>query len=91
MLDKKYLYTGPNSGVTIKVPESDDPDAPLVDRDVFLWQGKEVWLPPEHAVTKTLLPQGLLQLVEEPAATTVPTAPTKKADAAPDAATKPSK
>ena len=81
--DKTYRYSGPNGSATIAVM---DDKRQSVDRDVMLWQGREVQLPPEHAYTQQLLAQGLLQpLAVSPGAAVTPTAARKTA-AAPTAA-----
>lgn len=57
MKDKSYRYLGPNSAVTLVVKDGDGAD---VERDVMLWQGREVSLPEKDPYTQQLLAQLLL-------------------------------
>lgn len=57
-----YRYIGPNSAVTLLVP---DAQGVLVNHDVILWTGKRVELPSGHEVTKTLQHRGLLQPISQ--------------------------
>lgn len=68
---KKFLYLGPNSGVTLKLQ-----GAP--DLDVMLWNKQIVELPEDHDYTRTLSAQGLLQeapVSDAPAETATDIAP----------------
>lgn len=77
--DKTYRYSGPNGSATITVT---DDKRQSVERDVMLWQGREVQLPPDHAYTRQLLAQGLLELLVLPStAAATPTAARKTATA----------
>lgn len=53
-----YRYIGPNSAVTLLVP---DAQGVLVNHDVILWHGHTVDLPSDHEVTKTLAHQNWLE------------------------------
>ncbi len=77
----RYLYTGPDSAVTLKVS---DGKGNLNDQDVLLWSGQEVELPADHELVCVLVQKGRLTLVpsapvqaEQPAAQATP-APTEK-------------
>lgn len=62
--DKKYRYTGPLNGVTLKPEkESDKP------REVMLYSDTEVTLPADNEFVKTLLAQGLLMEIQAEEAT----------------------
>jgi phage tail protein X len=61
-MNKTYRYTGPNSAVTLKVS---DGAGGLKDQDVMLWHGRNVELPADHEVTRTLAHQGLLEPISE--------------------------
>jgi len=50
----KYLYEGPNSGVTLQD-----------GTEVLLWNGKEVELPADNEYVKTLMALGYLKLLQE--------------------------
>ena len=50
----KYLYEGPNSGVTLQD-----------GTEVLLWSGKEVELPADNEYVKTLLALGYLKPIQE--------------------------
>jgi len=50
----KYLYEGPNSGVTLRD-----------GTEVLLWNGKEVELPEDNDYVKTLLALGNLKPIEK--------------------------
>jgi hypothetical protein len=56
--NKTFLYTGPNSAVTLKVINKKD--EPPVDVDVLFWNGQHVDLPADHEVTLSMQAQGLL-------------------------------
>ena len=60
----RYRYTGPNSAVTLRVP---DGAGGIKDQDVLLWNGSEVDLPDDHAAVKTLEAQKYLTRVAAPA------------------------
>lgn len=62
MAKNRYVYTGPNSAVTLKVG---DGAGGLKEQDVVLWHGKEVELPGDHEFTKTLEHQGLLRPISQ--------------------------
>lgn len=77
----RYLYTGPDSAVTLKVS---DGKGNLNDQDVLLWNSQEVELPADHDLVRVLVQKGRLTpvpttpvQVEQPA-TTEPTAATEK-------------
>ncbi len=57
MSQKRFIYAGPNSAVTLKVQ---DAQGVMVDREVMLWNGSTVELPSDHAFTDVLLKQRLL-------------------------------
>ena len=80
----RYLYTGPDSAVTLKVS---DGKGNLNDQDVLLWNDQEVELPADHDLVRVLVQKGRLTpvqaapvQVEQPAATssTETTAATEK-------------
>ena len=50
----KYLYEGPNSGVTLQD-----------GTEVLLWNGKEVELPADNEYVKTLVALGYLKPIQE--------------------------
>jgi len=50
----KYLYEGPNSGVTLQD-----------GTEVLLWNGKEVELPADNEYVKTLMALGYLKPIQE--------------------------
>jgi len=50
----KYLYEGPNSGVTLQD-----------GTEVLLWNGKEVELPADNEYVKTLMALGYLKPLQE--------------------------
>lgn len=50
---KKYIYSGPDSGVTLRDEKGES-------TDYMLWHGREVSLPEEHEAVKTLADQGLI-------------------------------
>lgn len=50
----KYLYEGPNSGVTFQD-----------GTEVLLWNGKEVELPADNEYVKTLMALGYLKPLQE--------------------------
>lgn len=50
----RYLYTGPNSGVTLPG-----------GKEVLLFSGKEVDLPSDNSYVKTLVSLGYLRPVED--------------------------
>lgn len=50
----KYLYEGPNSGVTLQD-----------GTEVLLWNGKQVELPADNEYVKTLMALGYLKLLQE--------------------------
>lgn len=52
-----YRYTGPHSGVTLRV---NDADNTTHDQDVLLWNDQLVDLPSDHEFVQGLLAQGLL-------------------------------
>jgi hypothetical protein len=54
----RYIYTGPNSSVTLKVS---DGKGGLKDQDVLFWNGQEVELPATHEMAGVLLAQGYLK------------------------------
>jgi len=66
----RYLYTGPNSAVTLKVS---DGKGSFKDQDVVFWKDQEVDLPTGHEMVAVLVEQGHLTLVpavvDEPKAT----------------------
>lgn len=91
MKDKTYRYSGPNSAVTLVVP---DAKGTPVERGVMLWAGRDVVLPEGHEYTQALLKQGLIAPVateREPLASVpAPIAlPAAKKTAAPAPATVP--
>ena len=51
----RYIYTGPNSAVTLKVS---DGKGGLKDQDVLFWNGQEVDLPADHEMVASLVAQG---------------------------------
>jgi hypothetical protein len=59
----RYLYTGPNSAVTLKVS---DGKGGLKDLDVLFWNGQEVELPDGHAIVASLVAQDYLKPVAAP-------------------------
>lgn len=60
---KKFIYNGSNSGVTLQVPGKGK-DAPQQDFEVLLFNGKEVELPEDHELVKTLVLNGNLTEVK---------------------------
>lgn len=56
---KKFIYNGANSGVTLQVPGKGNA-AHSQDVDVLLFNGKEVELPEDHELVKTLVLNGNL-------------------------------
>lgn len=48
-----YLYLGPDSAVTLRLPDGGE-------RDVLLWSNQIVDLPPNHETTRVLLAKGWL-------------------------------
>lgn len=69
----RYIYTGPNSAVTLKVS---DGKGGVKDHDVLLWNGQEVDLPADHEAVASLVAQGYLKPVAAaPTAQAVPEAP----------------
>jgi len=50
----KYLYEGPNSGVTLQD-----------GTEVLLWNGKQVELPADNEYVKTLMALGYLKPIQE--------------------------
>jgi hypothetical protein len=56
MADKKYVYSGPTSGVTLRIGEGKASKS----REVMLFDGKAVELPPEHPYVKRLTARGQL-------------------------------
>ncbi len=81
--DKIYIYSGPNGSATISIF---DDKRQSVQRDVMLWQAREVQLPPDHAYTRQLLAQGLLVPLALPGTAGVTPAPTRKTAAPTSAA-----
>lgn len=78
----RYIYTGPNSAVTLKVS---DGKGGLKDHDVLFWNGQEVDLPADHEMVASLVAQGYLKPV---AAAPIPqTAPAAPAVIEPEAST----
>ena len=72
----RYLYTGPDSAVTLKVS---DGKGNLNDQDVLLWNSQEVELPADHDLVRVLVQKGRLTPVQvEQPATTEPTAAPEK-------------
>ena len=80
----RFLYTGPDSAVTLKVS---DGRGNFNDQDVLLWNDQEVELPADHDLVRVLVQKGRLTpvqaapvQVEQPAATssTETTAATEK-------------
>ncbi|WP_143760194.1 hypothetical protein, partial [Colwellia marinimaniae] len=80
----RFLYTGPDSAVTLKVS---DGKGNFNDQDVLLWNDQEVELPADHDLVRVLVQKGRLTpvqaapvQVEQPAATssTETTAATEK-------------
>lgn len=65
-MNKKYLYTGPNSAITLVVLDKEEQPSNL---DVVLWHDTVVELPESHEATQVLLHQGLLTpiMLVEPA------------------------
>lgn len=59
MLLSKYIYRGPNSGVSLTIPPAKEGDEPGVF-EVILWNNKEVELPPDNDHIKTLIFNGYL-------------------------------
>lgn len=57
----KYLYTGPNSAITLIVL---DKEQMPTDVHVMLWNNTEVDMPESHEATNVLLHQGFLKPVE---------------------------
>jgi hypothetical protein len=82
----QYLYTGPDSAVTLRVV---DGKGLLEDRDVMLWHGKAVELPPNHELVAVLVARGHLAPV--PAAPQEIDPPAASADAAESKTAKPGK
>lgn len=69
----RYIYTGPNSAVTLKVS---DGKGGLKDHDVLFWNGQEVDLPADHEMVASLVAQGYLKPVAAaPIPQTAPAAP----------------
>lgn len=56
----RYIYTGPNSAVTLKVS---DGKGGLKDQDVLFWSNQEVELPADHEMVASLVAQGYLKPV----------------------------
>ncbi len=78
----RYIYTGPNSAVTLKVS---DGKGGLKDQDVLFWNGQEVDLPADHEMVASLVAQGYLKPV---AAASIPqAAPAAPAVIEPEAST----
>lgn len=70
---KKYMYKGPDSGITVLIAAAvaataTAPEVPAKFLDVVLRHGQEAELPPENDAVKTLEAKGFLQAVEEAAA-----------------------
>lgn len=65
----RYIYTGPNSSVTLKVS---DGKGGLKDQDVLFWNNQEVELPADHEMVASLVAQGYLKPV---AAAPIPQTP----------------
>jgi len=65
----RYLYVGPNSGVTLQN-----------GKEILLWNGKEVELPEDNEYVKTLLALGYVKPILETIETieTIETKKTKK-------------
>ncbi len=57
----RYIYTGPNSAVTLKVS---DGKGGLKDQDVLFWNNQEVDLPADHEMVGVLIAQGYLKPVQ---------------------------
>jgi hypothetical protein len=57
MQTKRFIYTGPDSAVTLKVP---DAQGVMVDLEVILWSGRAVDLPVDHEYVQTLSESGVL-------------------------------
>lgn len=57
----RYLYTGPDSAVTLKVS---DGKGNLNDQDVLLWNSQEVELPADHDLVRVLVQKGRLTPVQ---------------------------
>ena len=79
MKDKTYRYSGPNSAVTLVVP---DLKGVPVERDVMLWSGRDVVLSEGHAYTLALLKQGLIAEKAAPVSAPAPAASPAAAAAA---------
>lgn len=78
----RYIYTGPNSAVTLKVS---DGKGGLKDQDVLFWSNQEVELPADHEMVASLVAQGYLKPV---AAASIPqAAPVAPAVIEPEAST----
>jgi hypothetical protein len=81
----RYLYTGPNSSVTLKVS---DGKGGRSDQDVIFWNGNEVDLPADHEIVVALTAQGFLKSVTAPVQQSAPAAPESKAATAKPGKTK---
>jgi hypothetical protein len=75
---KKYVYKGPDSGITVVLAAAiaataSTPETPAKQLDVVLRHGKEVEMPEDNEAVKTLEAKGFLMAVKEatPAATAV--------------------
>lgn len=78
----RYIYTGPNSAVTLKVS---DGKGGLKDQGVLFWNKQEVDLPADHEMVASLVAQGYLKPV---AAASIPQAvPVAPAVIEPEAST----
>lgn len=82
----RFIYTGPNSAVTLKVS---DGKGGLKDQDILFWNNQEVELPADHEMVAALQAQGYLKPVAAaPAPQTAPAAPEPKASTAVSGKTK---
>ncbi|MDR1311105.1 MAG: hypothetical protein LBK01_04415 [Burkholderiaceae bacterium] len=64
---KRFIYTGPTSGVTLLVNGK--------EQEIILHAGKEVTLPDTHEYVKTLTALGYLQEIPTPATPEVTSKP----------------
>ncbi|MDO8771928.1 MAG: hypothetical protein Q7K57_25085 [Burkholderiaceae bacterium] len=67
---KKYVYEGPDSGITVLIAAAvaataTAPEVPAKFLDVVLRHGEEAELPPENDAVKTLEAKGFLKAVNE--------------------------
>lgn len=68
MKTQSYLYTGPDSGITLNTGTEKDPKY----LDVLLRNGQPCELPSDHPATQTLQAQGYLQATDTSGATDAP-------------------